>query len=69
MGAVDNRSVGPGLLDERNETWHLRVVDEDDICATSSLGKHIGITKTRDEMRRSSQEDHLQKASNAQRCR
>jgi hypothetical protein len=45
VGAVDNRNVGPGLLDERDETWHLRVIDEDDICATSGLGKYIGITK------------------------
>ena len=38
---IDNWNIGPGLLDERNETWHLRVIDEDDICATGSLGKYI----------------------------
>jgi len=51
MGTIDNWNVGSCFLDERNESWHLRVVDEDDICATSGLGKYIGITKqgTKDE--------------------
>jgi hypothetical protein len=51
MGTIDNWNVWSGLLDERNEPWHLRVVDEDDICATSALGKHIWIIKqgTKDE--------------------
>lgn len=51
MGTIDNRNVGSCLLDKRNESWHLRVVDEDDICATSGLARYIRITKqgTKDE--------------------
>ena len=46
MGTIDNWNVWSCLLDEWNESWHLRIVDEDDICATSSLGKYIGVTKS-----------------------
>lgn len=51
MGTIDNGNVGSCLLDEGNESWHLRVVDEDDICATSGLARYIRITKqgTKDE--------------------
>jgi len=69
MGTVDDWNVRSGLLDERDESWHLRVIDEDDICATGGLVKHIGITKTWDKRRISSQGDHLQRASSAQRYR
>lgn len=69
VGAVDNWNVRSCLLDERDETWHLRIIDEDDIRATRGLRKHIGNSKTRDKKRRSLREGHLQRASSAQRCR
>lgn len=36
MGAIQHWHIWPGLANERNETGHLWVIDEDDISTTTS---------------------------------
>lgn len=38
MAAVDDGDLWSGFLNERDETGHLRVVNDDDVCAAGSEG-------------------------------